>query len=37
MKENLKNEVENEVLCKSKSPMKWLILALASMALVSKL
>jgi hypothetical protein len=35
MKEPLKSEVEAEVLCKSKTNMKWLILALASLALVN--
>jgi hypothetical protein len=34
MKEHLKNEVDCEVLCKSKSGMKWVILILASLALV---
>ncbi len=34
MKEHFKSDVEGEVLCKSKSKMKWLILILASLALV---
>lgn len=34
MKNNLKNESDDEVLPKSKSDMKWLILVLASMSLV---
>ncbi len=34
MKESLKNDVEDEVICKSKSGMKWIILVLASLALV---
>lgn len=34
MKENKKVEIENEVFSKSKSPMKWLIMILASLALV---
>lgn len=34
MKEHLKSDAECEVLCKSKSSLKWLILTLASLALV---
>ena len=34
MKENRKVEIENEVFGKSNSPMKWLIMVLASLALV---
>ncbi len=37
MKENTKIDIENDVICKSKSPMKWLIIVLASLALVKKL
>jgi hypothetical protein len=31
----MKNEIEDEVICKSKSGMKWIILILASLALVN--
>lgn len=34
MKEHFKSDVEGEILCKSKSKMKWAILMLASLALV---
>jgi hypothetical protein len=34
MKENKKIEIENEVISKSNSPMKWIIMLLASLALV---
>ncbi len=34
MKETKKVEIENEVIRKSNSPMKWLIMVLASLALV---
>lgn len=36
MKENKKVDIENEVISKSNSPMKWLIMLLASLALVIK-
>lgn len=35
MKDHFKSEVEGEVLCKSKTKMKWLILMFASLALVN--